>query len=227
MRSSLSCSRWLISATLSLAVAAAQSGAPVTIVNAVTYTAAPLAPQTFAVAFGTFPGATLAATRVLVGDQPAQLLYVSENQINFVVPGHVSPPSARVQIQRNGTPVAMAEIEISRSAPLLFSQAGSDTHAGLILNANGSINSPSNAAAAGSQIRLYATGLGSQPRREDVGVMIGLQHIRNATIRMDPNMPGLWVIEIALPQSGLTPGLTPVAIHAGGSASNTVTLSVQ
>lgn len=237
MLSSRYCSRWLISAALSVAAAAAQSGSPLIVVNGANYASTPLAPQTVAVAFGSFPGTaetvppgaptSVAGLQVLLAGQPARLLYVSDRQINFIVPDQVEPPTARVQVLRNGSSLATAEVEVARSSPQLFPGQNSQDHAGLILNASGALNSASSPAAPGSQIRLFATGLGLQPRAENAGVMIGLQHIRNAVITADPGLPGVWIIAIPLPQSGLSSGLTPIAIHAGGRASNTVTLYVQ
>ncbi|MBL8210940.1 MAG: hypothetical protein JNK87_09525 [Bryobacterales bacterium] len=237
MLSSLSCSRWLTSAALTLALAAAPSGSPLTIVNGANSGSTPLAPQSVAVAFGSFPGVTetvppgaptsVAGLQVLVGGQAARLLYVSDRQINFVVPDQVEPPTAQVQVQRNGSPVASSAVDVARSSPVLFPRHDREDDAGLILNATGAVNSAANPAAAGSQIRLFATGMGLQPRAEDIGVMIGLRHVRNAVITADPGLPGVWMIQIALPSSGLMSGLTPLAVHAGGRASNTVTLYVQ
>ena len=235
MRSSLCSLQLLISAAGLLPCALAQDNATIVVVNGATYDQTPVAPLTLAVAFGTFTGTSQASAspvpamiinglQVLVNGQAAPVLYVSERQVNFIVPGSVRPPTAKLEVRQNGTSVGTVDVDVVSRSPLIFLKSESGNQSALIVNSTGGINSESNPAPLGSQITLYATGLGTALRTEDVGAMLGLEHTRNLTVEADRNVPGLWAIRVVVPLSGIEPGLTPLAIHAGGNGSNTAAL---
>jgi uncharacterized protein (TIGR03437 family) len=104
----------------------------------------------------------LAGTRVFFNEIPAPLLYVSDSQINAVVPFEVvfTGLQAQVRVDRNGTPAAQDQVRGSEAEPAVFYLDYSSSQ-GAILNEDGAINSPSNPAKAGSVVSVFGTGGGA------------------------------------------------------------------
>ncbi len=101
---------------------------------------------------------TLAGVSVSFGSTLAPLLYVSSTQIDFAVPpGYIFPYPAfesggvtgAMQVTVNGasSPLALPTADVN---PSLFS---------VVLNADGSVNSPTNSAQSGSMISVFVNGL--------------------------------------------------------------------
>jgi uncharacterized protein (TIGR03437 family) len=109
---------------------------------------------------GKFP-TQAGGVRVLVGDSPAPLLYVSATQINAVLPFDLGEdPMAQVVVERDGVRGNVFAMTVVEAAPGPFQQAPSNASFGAILNQDGTLNSPANPAPAGSIVALWATGLG-------------------------------------------------------------------
>ncbi len=117
--------------------------APLTVVNAASLAAGPIAANEIVTLFGSgFP----ATPEVLIGGLPAQVLYAGAAQINALVPA-VTGTSAAVQVSG----IAAANVAVAPVAPGLFSA---------ILNADGTLNGPANPAPRGTVVTFYGTGLG-------------------------------------------------------------------
>jgi uncharacterized protein (TIGR03437 family) len=130
--------------------------------------AGPVAPSQLLTIFGTGLGpstvsatdystTTLAGVTVSFGSTLAPLLYVSPTQINFAVPfGYIFPASAAnpasgaMQVTVNGESSPPLGLPSAYVNPSLFS---------LALNADGSVNSPTNPAHLGSMIVVFVNGL--------------------------------------------------------------------
>ena len=190
---------------------------------------------------------TLGNVQVTFGGTPAPLLYGSSGQINAVVPFEVAGQSS-VQMSITGPNGQgfSTTLPVAAANPSLFSANGSGTGQGAILNnADLSGNSPSNPAARGSAVVLFATGTGVlKPTVADgalapsantplislpVTVAIGGQ---SATVLYQGAAPqlveGVSQINVQVP-AGVTPGsAVPVTITVGGVPSvNTVTMAVK
>jgi uncharacterized protein (TIGR03437 family) len=157
--------------------------------NAASFFSEPLAPGALAtiyplgVTFGTntansnqqpnpVPYPTLMAdTQVLFNGQPAPLLLISPGQINFMIP--MSAPTsgnADVQVVRNSTGQILTDglVAMNTVSPAIFAgglancslAGGKCKQAAVVNDADGTVNGPSNPAAAGSYISIYATGQG-------------------------------------------------------------------
>ena len=108
-------------------------------------------------AAGTAPAAgittyptSLAGVQVTIGGFPAPLLYVSDGQINAVVPMEVTADAAATIQIANGSIVTPAyPVWIDESDAVLFPG---------VLNQNGSLNSETNPAKLASVVFFYATG---------------------------------------------------------------------
>ncbi len=108
---------------------------------------------------GYFP-TQLAGTSVTFGGILAPLLYVSESQINAVVPANVSMSEAALAVSTAAGTSAQNLTWIEKSTPAIFSVDQSGSGQGAILNEDGTLNSASNPAPRGSIISMFGTGGG-------------------------------------------------------------------
>ncbi len=124
---------------------------------------------------GTVP-TTLANVTVTFNNVPAPLIFVSQGQINAIVPYEVAgQTSVPVVVNDNGTKSATFTVPVLAVTPSIFSLADNGSGQGAILNSDASVNGTSNPAAPGSIISIYATGEGQTlSGRHD-----GLHHRRN------------------------------------------------
>jgi uncharacterized protein (TIGR03437 family) len=145
------------------------------IVNVSDYAAGPFAPNSLVSIFGTnlswsehalapedisgnFLPTQLNYTQVFVNDSPVPLLYVSPQQINFVMPSNSIPGQARVRVVRQGITGPEVKIPVVEAAPALF-----DGLAGgfiIATHADSSLVSEEAPARAGELIVIYICGLG-------------------------------------------------------------------
>lgn len=190
---------------------------------------------------------TLSNTSVTFNGVAAPLVYVSANQINAVVPYEVATLStASVVVMNNSTNSATFQVNITPTAPAIFSEGSNGSGQGAILNQNLSVNNASNQAAPGSVIAIYATGEGQTTPAGVTGsvtpstgssfpkpvlpvtVTIGGQP---ATVLYAGEAPGFvsGVLQVnAMIPSGIGGGNQPVVLTIGGVASpNVITVAVQ
>ena len=74
---------------------------------------------------GLAPGPThpheICGTQVFIGDRPAELLYVSENQINFIVPANITEGvHADLRVVRNGESSAPLSMEVGHAKTMVY-----------------------------------------------------------------------------------------------------------
>jgi len=186
---------------------------------------------------------TLAGVQLMVDNFPAPLLYVSENQINAVAPYELSNRlggNVSIQVVYNGVGGSLVSDLVVIAAPAIFSSGNGQ---GIILNQDNSLNGPGDPAAAGSKIRIFATGEGPiQPDGVDgqfvslnnpprpvlpVVLMIGGA---NANISYAGTVPGsfegFFEVDATIP-AGASSGNNPVELIVGGIASTAVNVVVK
>jgi len=243
---------WLV---LALPLANAAWGqAPVysaaTIVNAPDYSPGPFAPNSILTIFGaglaqSSQGVTagdivnntlpteLNNTRVYVDGPPAPLLYVSDGQINFLVPSNQIAGDVTIWVVREGFNGPKITMTLADAAPALFQTAAGYAVAA---HADNSAIAPGSPAQAGEIIVLYACGLGmTQPttspgaipqsaaaiqRLSNLKVYLGGTAIDPARIQyagLTPGSPGLYQINLVLPDN---PGTDPEIRVAIGDQSS-------
>ncbi len=104
---------------------------------------------------------TLAGTRVLFDSVPAPLVYVYSSQVAAIVPYSTSGLSvSAVQVEYQGNRSLPVYVPITAAAPGLFTEDAAGKGQAAAMNQDGTINSASSPASAGSVISLYATGEG-------------------------------------------------------------------
>jgi uncharacterized protein (TIGR03437 family) len=157
----------------------------------------------------------LNSTRVYVLDEPAPLLYVSDGQINFLVPNDQVDGDVKIRVIREGATGPEVAVTLVDAAPALFQTAAGYAIAAHLDN---SLVTPGSPARAGEIIVVYACGLGwTQPnplpgaippnaaviqRLSDLKVYLGGTAIDPASILyagLTPGSPGLYQINLILP----------------------------
>ena len=188
---------------------------------------------------------TLAGTQVLFDGVPGPMVYASDGQVNAIVPFAVSPGITQVQVQYQGLASPTFPMTVAPAVIGIFSADASGAGQAVMLNQDGSLNSPSNPAAPGSIVTLWATGVGQlSPAGVDgavaaagnlqrpvlaVQAQIGGQ---NADVVYAGGSPGLveGVIQVNLriPATGPGGDAVPLTLTAGSSTSQpNITLAVQ
>jgi uncharacterized protein (TIGR03437 family) len=120
----------------------------------------PAVPASFTVS-GNFVPTALANVQVLVNGHPAPLLYVSNTQINCVVPYEIAGIlNPTVLVQFLGQSSNGFVVNAAATAPGIFTANGSGSGSGAILNSDNSYNSAANPAARGTVVQVFMTGEG-------------------------------------------------------------------
>lgn len=103
----------------------------------------------------------LGGTRVLFDGVPAPMVYVVQNQLSAIVPYSVAGKSStQVQIEYGFAKSSPVTLQVVPASPGIFTLNASGKGQGAILNQDFSVNSPTNPAAIGSIVAIYATGEG-------------------------------------------------------------------
>jgi uncharacterized protein (TIGR03437 family) len=196
----------------------APSGSVITVNAASLRAEQGLAPGSLAAALGSFPDNL---DTVTVNGQGCQVVSASASRVDFVVPASVTPGSAVISVQANGSEVASGQVMITAASPGIFASQPTDpAQPGAALNEDSSVNGPSSRAASGSIVQIQATGYDSTAQPFIGGVPAEL-----TSSGPDVDLPGRWRINVRVPDG--IQGQVPLFVIAGGVASNGVTLWVR
>lgn len=99
-------------------------------------------------------------TQLSIGGVTVSPLSVNAGTITAVVPGGLPDAAADIFVQSGGAATNHVLMPVAVTSPGIFSQSGTGYGQGYILNKDGTLNSPSNPAAAGDTITIFATGVG-------------------------------------------------------------------
>jgi uncharacterized protein (TIGR03437 family) len=104
-------------------------------------------------AYYTIKGENLAGNNLSVtfNGTAAKTVYTSADQINVLVPSDLSGTTAQLVVSANGVSSTPVTVQLTDALPGIFNPG--------ILNQDGTVNSPSNPAPAGTYVQIYATGL--------------------------------------------------------------------
>jgi uncharacterized protein (TIGR03437 family) len=227
------------------------------VVNAASYASGSLAPGEMVAIFGENMGpqhlvtgsfANYNGTGILYGTSvtfngiPAPLLYTSSGTAAAIVPYALAGSStAQMQVSYNGQQAAAQNFKVAAAAPGVFAADSSGKGPGAILNSDYTLNSPTNPAAAGSWVIIYATGGGqTNPPSTDGAVTTAAMPLASDTSVTVAGQPGqvlyagnaggevagVTQINLQLP-AGVT-GTVPIVVTIGGASSSAaVTVSIQ
>jgi len=229
----------LVAASAVAAWGAAPSYSAASIVNAGNYTPGPFAPNSILTIFGSnlarsaqaitdadvadgYLPTELNYTQVFVDNSPAPLWYVSDTQINFLMPAKQAIGTAKIRVAREGLSGPEIVLQVIDAAPALFATA--DGYA-VATDAKNTLLTTDWPAHAGDIIVIYATGLGKTqvnpatgalPKNgsqivllSDLQVTIGGTVLDPAQVQyagLSPGFAGLYQINLVVPdQAGMDP----------------------
>ncbi len=153
-------------------------------------------------------------TTITFGGIAAPLLYVSQTQINAVVPYELAGQKiANVVVTRYGLSATLT-IPIQDTSPGIFTASQNGSGQGAILNAaDSTFNSAANPAQKGSAITIFATGAGAwNPAVPDGALSLGVTN----PLCTVPNLPAC-VHLVAQPVSLTIGGKPATLLYAGTS----------
>jgi uncharacterized protein (TIGR03437 family) len=128
-----------------------------------------------------FVAGSLGGIRVTFDGLPAPLLYAGPDQINAIAPWAIANRTAtQISISRDSNQIAGASIPVANATPEIFTLSASGTGGGAITNQDGTVNTPLNAATAGSVISIYGTGLGPLDPAGVDGAIADIAHAGSA-----------------------------------------------
>lgn len=176
-------------------------------------------------------GTSLGGTTVTINGTLAPILYTHADQTNVIVPWSATGTTASIVVTQGTTVSQTLSVPMAAAAPGLFTSGG----AGLAWNQDGTLNSATNAAPAGSVVVLYATGLGqTDPAGTDgakYGTLVLAETVapvtatvggKAATVIYAGGAPGevagVMQVEVVVP-TGAGTGAVPVVITSSGASS--------
>jgi uncharacterized protein (TIGR03437 family) len=127
------------------------------VLNAASLAGGPISPGEIVTIFGSISSASPV---VFFNGTPAPITYAGLDQVNVVVPYGLNPNNpALVEVQQGAT-TTQATVPVAAASPAIFALNATGTGSGAILNQDYSVNGPSNPAARGSALMIFATGFG-------------------------------------------------------------------
>jgi uncharacterized protein (TIGR03437 family) len=187
---------------------------------------------------------SLGGTRVLFDGVAAPLLMVSSSQVNAIVPSPVRFRAQTVmQVEVNGKTMPAQTLDVAISSPAIFTLNGTGTGRGAVLNQDGTVNSPSNPAARGTFVTLFANSAGAWQTVQGDGLVLPDAHplpqvFANVTINSVPagavyvgNSPGsvtaLWQLNVFVPLGGFSTATAQVHIVGPNALTQRVTIAIR
>ncbi len=188
---------------------------------------------------GGFVTTTAGDVRILFDNVPAPILFARNDQINAIAPYFVATrTSTRVVVEYRGVRSDPVDLRVVETAPGIFTNDASGNGQGAILNQDNSANGPSNPAARGSIIVLYATGEGQVVPAGSDGQVIASSTLRrpfatvsvriggqNAEVTYAGSAPGLvsgaLQVNARIPANLQMTGNVPVELIIGSGSSAT------
>ncbi|HTW66287.1 MAG TPA: SBBP repeat-containing protein [Bryobacteraceae bacterium] len=166
---------------------------------------------------GFFP-TSLGGVQVLVDGVPIPLLYVSASQINAEIPSPIDwlvSGIADVRVVNNGTQLPDFRVAATASVFAAFTNGPPlqlpNTGAALVaINQDGTVNSSTNPAKAGSYVSIWATGFGSVPGVTIEGSVAAAASNYCSSCQVTLNGSGPETVAYAGPSPGLIDGLMQI-----------------
>ncbi len=237
------------------------AGGGVSIVSAASYLGGKVSPGEVISIFGPFPGPSapgatlqlngqgvastlLGGMQVLFDRVAAPMIFAVQGQVNCVVPYEVSGKSStQVQLLYQGQVAGTLTEPVTAVFPAIFTLSKSGQ--GAIVNQDGTVNSASNPAPAGSIVSVYATGEGqtssggadgtlgtaplpvpvAQPVTASVGgVPATVKYAGGAS----GEIAGVLQVNLQIPAGVAKGSAVPILLNIGGTGSQTgVTIAIQ
>jgi uncharacterized protein (TIGR03437 family) len=168
-----------------------------------------------------FPWPTsLANVQLLLNGNAVPLTYVSDTQINFLVPSDVPVGAADVIVQTSAGVSPKISINVDPVSPGIFFDSASGF--GAILIAGTAQTTTVRPARRGEFVEIYCTGLGQFSALVTIG---GIDAFVNFS-GLAPGYLGLYQVNAQIPQ-GVASGAQTLSITVNGQKSNAVKIGVE
>jgi uncharacterized protein (TIGR03437 family) len=188
---------------------------------------------------GVIPAEVAGAT-VYIGGIPAPMLYTWTNQASVIVPYEVVPGNTAVTVSYGGQVSLELPVQVTPTAPALYTADQSGQGEAAALNENGTMNSTSTPVPAGTVVIVYMTGAGLVSPPTPDGVFADVQPLLPITATLGGQAatvqyvkgsyfmtPGIIEVFIRAPP-GVSGPAVPVVVTVGGvSTQPGVTVAVQ
>jgi uncharacterized protein (TIGR03437 family) len=187
---------------------------------------------------------TLGGTTVTINGTPAPIAYASVYRVDVQIPFSVTSGSTiSVQVNFNNQTSTAAVLNVMTAVPGVYTLSTGGAGPVKAVNQNGTLNSATNAAAKGSVIVVYASGLGAvnpsvaagavppnsplSPVVGPVGAFIGGAAATVQYAGLAPGVPGLYQLNIQVPATAPS-GTQELLIYSNGySTQKGATLAIQ
>lgn len=229
---------------------------PLGVINAASFAPPgnPISPGQFVTLFGTglarsnqtaaapYP-ATLNGVSVLINNKPAPLYFVSPGQLNVLVPFATAGPTATIVVQNGTVNSNTVTVPVAATSPGIYALDQSGSGGGAILHANFSMVNSASPAIGGETVLVYLTGLGSvsppvtdgtagtgsalHPADANVTVYVGGTQAKVEFKGLAPGFPGLYQLNVTLPQFLRGSGNLPLAIQTPSAYHDQVDIPIQ
>jgi uncharacterized protein (TIGR03437 family) len=186
---------------------------------------------------------TLNGVSVQINGKAAPIYFVSDGQINALVPFATAGPTATIVVNNGGVNSNTVTVPVAATAPGVYTVPSLGVGPGAILHADYSLVSDANPATAGETVLIYLTGMGvTSPAVADgtagtvttlykavssVNVFVGGQAGTIAFNGLAPGFPGLYQINVTLPNPLPGTGRLPLAIATGNAYHDQVDIPVK
>lgn len=165
---------------------------------------------------GTF-ATTLAGTSVTVNGLPAQIFFVSPNEVHFHVPAATALGIAEVVVTNSDGFQSRGNIATLRAAPGIFTKTGVGLGEGTILNADTLQPGPFDPTGGSLRLIVFATGVRNGTI---VSVAAGGRALTLESIVQTSNLPGMDEIHVLVPADLRGVGKVDLVVRADGRDSN-------
>jgi uncharacterized protein (TIGR03437 family) len=141
--------------------------------------------------------------RVYVSDQPVALFYVSDSQINFLMPSDRIPGNVTIRVATEGNSGPEVTATLVDAAPALFPMAGGYT---IATHADGTLLTADSPAHVGDTVVIYLTGLGQTSPNPAPGQILGSAARMLGLKDLKVSLGGVTLDPLYIKYAGLTPG---------------------
>jgi len=169
---------------------------------------------------GTFP-TTVGGTTVTVNGQPAQIFFVSPNEVHFHLPAATLLGTAEVVVTNSDGFQSRGNVTTLRAAPGVFTKSGDGLGEGMILNADTLQAGPFDPTDGNLRLIILSTGVRNGT---SVSVTAEGRALTLESIAHTPDMPGMDEVHVLVPADLRGAGIVDLLIRADGRDSNPVTV---
>jgi uncharacterized protein (TIGR03437 family) len=180
---------------------------------------------------------------VSINGKPAPLYFVSASQINMLVPFATAGPTATIVVQNGGVNSNTVTVPVAATSPGVYTLDQSGSGGGAILHADYSLVNAAKPAIGGETVLIYLTGLGTvtpglndgtagnvttlYTADADVVVYVGGEQATVLFKGLAPGYPGLYQLNVTLPQFLKASGNLPLAIQTTNAFHDQVDIPIQ